>query len=42
MYYDLIANIYTFMYPTLEGIMITSQNENLSPLCTKTAVSDGC
>lgn len=31
MYYDLIANIYTFVYAILEGITSASQNENPSP-----------
>ena len=34
MRYDLIANIYTFMYAVLEGIASTSQNENPSPSCS--------
>lgn len=33
MYHDIIANIYTFMDPTLEGKTIASQNEFPSPAC---------
>lgn len=42
MYYDLIADIYTFMYPTLRGLQLHHQMKTFSPLCSKTVVGDWC